>query len=313
MTDTLQTADRWIREALASGGHGKAVEWSDTEGAKLSSGGLSDAQFAQTLSLASRFAPRVDLAPSPEARAAADALVHGWNPERWTGLEAVRVRLILARAMADDRGLPTAIEEAFRYADEGELCALYRSLQFLPGPERFAWRSGEGCRTNMMSVFEANGCDTAFPAASLDDIAWRQLCVKALFIGAPLWRVSGFDGRVDTELGRMALDLVDERRAAGRSISPELWLCLSGAPSERALAALNAELAGDDELSSRGAALALGRLGAQDRLKELEGSTEGALLETVQLALEGHHDQAAFGAVSIPEGATPITPTATAD
>ncbi|MDG1049158.1 MAG: EboA domain-containing protein [Planctomycetota bacterium] len=313
MTDTLQTADRWIREALASGGHGKAVEWSDAEGAKLSSGGLSDAQFAQTLSLASRFAPRVDLAPSPEARAAAGALVHGWNPERWTGLEAVRVRLILARAMADDGGLPAAIEEAFRYADEGELCALYRSLQFLPGPERFAWRSGEGCRTNMMSVFEANGCDTAFPAASLDDIAWRQLCVKALFIGAPLWRVSGFDGRVDTELGRMALDLVDERRAAGRSISPELWLCLSGAPSERALAALNAELAGDDELSSRGAALALGRLGAQDRLKELEGSTRGALLETVQLALEGHHDQAAFGAVSIPEGATPITPTATAD
>ena len=111
----------------------------------------------------------------------------------------------------------------------------------------------------------------------------------------------------------MALDLVDERRAAGRSISPELWLCLSGAPTERALVALNAELAGSDELSSRGAALALGRLGCQDRLKELEGSTEGALLKTVQLALDGRHEQAAFGAVSIPEGATPTTPTATAD
>ncbi len=313
MTDTLQNADRWIREALAAGGHGKAVEWSDAEAAKLSCGGPSDAQFAQTLSLASRFAPRTGLAPSPEASAAAGDLVPGWNPERWTGLEAVRVRLILARAMADDDGLPAAIEEAFRYADEGELCALYRSLQFLPGPERFAWRSGEGCRTNMMSVFEANGCDTGFPASTLDNIAWRQLCVKALFIGAPLWRVSGFDGRVDAELGRMALDLVDERRAAGRSISPELWLCLSGAPSDRALAALDAEFAGDDELSRRGAALALGRLGCQDRLKELAGSTEGALLETVQLALEGHHDQAAFGAVSIPEGATPTTPTATAD
>jgi len=313
MTDTLQAADRWIRRALAAGGHGKAVEWSDAEAAKLSSGGPSNAQFAQTLSLASRFAPRAGLAPSPEACATAGDLVPGWNPERWTGLEAVRVRLILARAMADDEGLPSAIEEAFRYADEGELCALYRSLQFLPAPERFRWRAGEGCRTNMMSVFEANACDTAYPAAQLDEVAWRQLCVKALFIGAPLWRVSGFDGRVDPELGRMALDLVDERRAAGRAISPELWMCLSGEATDRARAALDAELAGDDELSMRGAALALGRLGCHDRLRELEAATSGAILETVQRSLAGHHDQAAFGAVSIPEGATPTTSTATAD
>ncbi len=313
MTDLLQTVDRWIRDTLASGGHQKAVEWSDLEVAKVSAAGLSDAQFAQSIALASRFGPRGPLAPSSQACQAAGDLLPGWNPERWTGLEAVRVRLVLARAAAEDETLPRAVEEAFRYADEGELCALYRSLQFLPEPERFAWRAAEGCRSNMMSVFEANGCDTAFPVNHLDDIAWRQLCVKALFIGAPLWRVSGFDGRVDAELCRMTLDLVEERRAAGRAISPELWLCLEGEPDERALRALEDELAGDDELSSRGAALALGRLGCDDRLRELAASTEGPLLETVRLALAGHHDQAAFGAVSIPEGATPTTPTATAD
>lgn len=313
MTDLLQTVDRWLHETLAAGGHQKAVEWSDHEASKVSAAGLSDAQFAQSIALASRFAPRGPLAPSTQACQVAGGTLPGWNPERWTGLEAVRVRLVLARAAAEDATLPRAIEEAFRYADEGELCALYRSLQFLPGPDRFVWRAGEGCRTNMMSVFEANGCDTAFPVTHLDDIAWRQLCVKALFIGAPLWRVSGFDGRVDAELGRMALDLVEERRAAGRAISPELWLCLKGEPDERALRALEDELAGEDELSSRGAALALGRLGRHDRLRELASSAKGPLLETIQLAITDHHDQAAFGAVSIPEGATPTTPTATAD
>ena len=313
MTDLLRSADRWLRDALLAGGHDRAVEWSDGQVAQLAAGGVEPAAFAQTLSLASRFGPRGALAPGEAACAEASELLPGWNPERWTGLEAVRVRLILARALADPAGLAEAVEEAFRYADEGELCALYRSLQFLPDPERFRWRAGEGCRTNMMSVFEANACDTAYPAAQLDEVAWRQLCVKALFIGAPLWRVSGFDGRVDAELGRMALDLVDERRAAGRSISPELWLCLSGEPTERALEALNVELEGDDELSRRGAALALGRLGCHDRLREVEASCEGALGETARLALAGHHHQAAFGAVSIPEGATPTTPTATAD
>lgn len=313
MTDLLRSADRWIRDALLAGGHESAAAWSDDQVAELVDGGVEHAAFAQKLSLASRFGPRGALGAGEAACAEAAAILPGWNPERWTGLEAVRVRLVLARALAEPEGLGEAVEEAFRYADEGELCALYRSLQFLPEPERFRWRAGEGCRTNMMSVFEANACDTAFPAAHLDEVAWRQLCVKALFIGAPLWRVSGFDGRVDAELGRMALDLVDERRAAGRSISPELWLCLAGEPTERALAALNAELDGEDELSRRGAALALGRLGCQDRLRELEASSDGSVRETARLALAGHHQQAAFGAVSIPEGATPTTPTATAD
>ncbi len=312
MTDSLQAVDRWVRDALLAGGHTGAVEWSDSEVSKVVAG-VTDARFAQGISLASRFAPRGGLAPTAEACAAAHALLPGWNPARWTGLEAVRVRLVLARAGADDGSLPAAIEEAFRFADEGELCALYRSLQFLPGPERFRWRAGEGCRSNMMSVFEANGCDSAFPVDHLDDTAWRQLCMKSLFIGAPLWRVSGFDRRVDSELGRMALDLVEERRAAGRAISPELWLCLQGEATERALVALEAELAGADEASRCGAVLALGRLGCNERLAALQASAKGRLLETVEQALAGHHDQAAYGAVATSEGATPTPPTAPAE
>ncbi len=304
----LAAVDTWLRKAVvARPGGGAASEWCDAEVARLEAGGVGDEVFPQRLSIASRYAPRGPLDPSEAARAEASQLLAGWNPERWSALDAQRVRLVLARASVDPDGLPDALEEAFRYADEGELCALYRSLQFLPGPERFLWRVGEGCRTNMKTVFEANGLDTAYPAANLDDIAWRQLVIKCVFVESPLWRCSGLDDRVDDELARMALDLVEERRSAGRAVPPELWLCLGSTADPRALPALEKELGGQDELGRKAAILAMGRLGATERLEELRrdgGSVFGPFAER---ALSGRHDQSAFGAVSPPEGAAPST------
>ncbi|MEM6672637.1 MAG: EboA domain-containing protein [Planctomycetota bacterium] len=307
MSERLEDVDSWLSAELARAADERQAAWADQRVRELAEGGVDDDGFARTLSLASRFAPRAPLAPSADAVDAAGALVGGWNPERWSVLEALRVRLVVARARGDAETLPAAIEEAFRYADEGELRALYRSLQFLPGPERFIWRAGEGCRTNMKSVFEADTCDTGFPVRHLDDVAWRQLCIKALFVEAPLWRVFGFDERVDSELARMALDLADERRSAGRSVYPELWMCLGFEPSDRALESIERELGGDDELSRRGAILALGRLGRTDRLEEIERDGGSLFGPTARWALLGRHDQAAYRAVSIPEGAAPTT------
>ena len=314
MTDTsnpgadLKAVDAWLRQAITERPGGTAAsEWCDAEITRLAAGGVGDDVFSQRLSIASRYAPRGPLDASETARAAASQLLEGWNPERWWALDAQRVRLVLARARIDSGGLPGALEEAFQYADEGELCALYRSLQFLPGPERFLWRAGEGCRTNMKTVFEANGLDTAYPAAHFDDVAWRQLVIKCVFVESPLWRCSGLDARVDDELARMALDLVEERRSAGRSIQPELWLCLGATADPRAIPALEEELQGQDELGRKAAILALGRIGATDQLEEIRrdgGSTFGPVAEW---ALMGRHDQSAFGALSPPEGAVPST------
>src|SRR5262249_26964726 len=79
----------------------------------------------------------------------------GWSPERWAVLETLRAALVLSRSDLEREGGARAIEEGFRYADEGELRALYRTLAHVPAPERFAWRAGEGCRSNMKSGFEA--------------------------------------------------------------------------------------------------------------------------------------------------------------
>lgn len=298
----------WLQSALeARDPEGDSAEWGTKAMAKIADESSSKDRFYLLFSQASRFSPRGPLEPSAQATARAEGLLPGWTPERWTALEAQRVRLVLARAQADDATLPEAMEEAFRFADEGELCALYRSLQFLPGPERFLWRSKEGCRTNMKTVFEANGLDTAYPAAHFDDVAWRQLCIKSLFVESPLWRLHGFDDRVDDELARMALDLSEERRAAGRRVYPELWMCLGSTPAERSLAAVEAELSGEDELSRKAAILALGRMSQTVRLKEIEEDGGSLFGPVANWALIGRHDRTAFQSLSPPEGATPST------
>lgn len=265
-----------------------------------------DVRFGGLLSLASRHVPRGPLAPSSRELAAAHELVPGWNPERWTTLDAARAWFVLARPDLAQPSAVRALEECFAFADVGESCALYRTLALLPAPERFVWRAGEGCRSSMRAVYEAAACDTPFPARHFDELAWRQLVIKALFVEAPLWRVAGLDGRLSEELARMALDLAEERRAAHRPVQHELWLVLGVHGGARALAALELELAGEDTRGRRAAAIALARAGKTQRLTELARTErDPAVRATMELALRGETTQLAFRALDPRE--TPAT------
>lgn len=261
--------------------------------------GVSSSRFATLISAASRFAPRRALAPSEEEIGRAARALPGWTPERWTTLEALRVRLIVSRRDLSDEAFVDDFEDCVRYADQGELCALYRSLPHLPHGERFVWRAGEGCRTNMLPVFEAVACDSPFPVRFFDDPAWRQLVIKAVFVGAPLWRVHGLDSRLSPELARMALDLADERRSAHRGVQPELWLCLGEFGGTRALASLEVELASPDPTARSAAALGLARANAVERLqRQLDEEVDDRVRTTIEGALGGQCDQTAFRSLS---------------
>ncbi len=242
--------------------------------------GASDARFCSLLSLASRHAPRGPLAPDGDELGRSRKAVEGWSVERWSVLDTLRAAMVLARPDLGEESGALAVEEAFRYADEGEAIALYRCLALLPEPERFLWRAGEGCRSNMRSVFEAAALDTPYPARHFDDVAWRQAIVKCLFVEAPLWRMWGLDERLSPELARMALDLADERRSAGRPVRHELWLCLGSHGGERGLESLEHELAPENEntLGRRAAVYGLARAGEQGRLGQLAESADEPLL-----------------------------------
>jgi hypothetical protein len=291
----MTSAPEFLEGLLAKRLEGPQAKWLAGAAAEIV-GGASAARFASLISLASRYSPRGPLEPTEEERGRAAEILVGWNIERWTMLETVRIALVLAHPEIAGDGGQVAIEEVFRFADDGEACALYRSLAHVPDPERFAWRAGEGCRTNIVPVFEAVACDTPYAVQHFDDVAWNQLVIKTIFIGAPLHRVYGLDSRLSSELARMALDLVEERRSAGRDIQHELWLCLGNVSGERGIRALEQELASSNTIGRRAAAIGLARAGEEPRLRALlETESDPTVAETMRQALAGRTSQAAFG------------------
>lgn len=269
-TRALMSTDRinqdlafWLDAALEPHwGEEGAVWWA--QALERVGAGLSGSTFGATLSVASRHTPRVALDPDADALARADEILPGWNPERWDVLEAARVRLLLTRPDLEKDTFPQDLATLCQHADEGELRAIYKSLALLPEAERFSTRAAEGCRTNIVPVFESVACDTPFPFTCFDDLAWNQMLIKGLFIGAPLVRIVGLDRRLNPELARMALDLAEERRSAGRVVQPELWMCLGTHGGQRALDSLQHELASDHVVGRRAACLGLARAGHGD-------------------------------------------------
>lgn len=259
------------------------------------SAGVPDARFTALISLSSRHIPRQLLAPSDAERASANRALTGWDPQEWSLLEAVRVSLVLSHPDISKPDFSERFSKWFTYADEGELCAFYRAIAFLPNPQGFVWRAAEGCRTNMKSVFMAVTCDSPFPSQYFDDIAWNQLVVKALFTETPLHRVYGLDSRLSTTLAHMVLDYMDERSSAGRDIPLDAWLCLGLYSDERVDNAIQVALT-SPTLKTRGAAiLALGRAKCNDRLQQLlKNNTDSRLNAVIQQALDGRVDQYAF-------------------
>jgi len=224
-------------------------------------GGVSAQRFSALFSMASRYARRVPLS-GPSA-------INGACLDSWNQLELLRVSLLLARRDLQEEGFSQDFESLFRFADEGESRALYRSIAFLPDPGRFVWRAGEGCRSNMLTIFNAVALDSPYPAKYFDDTAWNQLVMKAVFIEAQLDRIMGLDDRLSPELTRMALDYAAERKSAGRHLIAGFWL-IPGNQQTEELSELIISRWPDSSAEEKACmSLALGRAGASSLLQKL--------------------------------------------
>ena len=173
------------------------------------------------LGLAPRRLGKADLALSAEDLAAADAAYPGWNPSGWSVDGAARVCALLTYRPA--RPFAQVFKDLRRTSDVAEMIALYRGLPLYPLPEHLEFECGEGLRSNLKPVFEAIAHNNPFPRDHFDDHRFNHMVLKALFVDSTLAPITGLDERANPELARILIDYANERWAAGRPVTQELW------------------------------------------------------------------------------------------
>jgi hypothetical protein len=178
---------------------------------------------------ATRRLGRSRLAPTEEEIARLAGAGVSWPLGAWGADELGRVALLVAAAVHwPETDLSALVEECYRQGDGAERLALLRALPLLPAPERFLETAVDACRSHIQPLFEAIACENPYPARYFPELNFNQMVLKALFTGVALARIIGCDGRVTSELSRMAADYASERRAAGRSVPPDIGKLAGG-------------------------------------------------------------------------------------
>ncbi len=221
--DLISTSDllrRWLQHISPEG-----FAWLDQKRQQIADG-TALRIFFTAFSAVPRYTGKQDLELSASELQTAQAHRQGWNPQGWSVDQAARTLLLLALPQNNAQEYVKTLEQVFTTADMGELVALYQSLPLLPYPQHFRNRAAEGLRTNIVAVFNAIALQNPYPQEYFDDLAWNQMVLKALFVGSPLHQIQGLSDRVNAQLRQMLTDYANERLAANRSVSPELWQLL---------------------------------------------------------------------------------------
>jgi hypothetical protein len=217
-TDPTTLLDSWLQRQLKPA----ANDWLRDTVTRVASDGGTRALFI-AFGVAGRRTGRDDLQLAPADLAAAIAARSGWNPAGWSLDQTARTRLVLALPSSDARAWLTTLDQLFAAAGLEELVALYQALPLLPHQEQLAPRIAEGVRSNMKAVFNAVALDNPIAAERLDQDAWNQLVLKALFVASPVARIVGMERRANGVLAQMLIDYARERIAAKRPVPVDLW------------------------------------------------------------------------------------------
>ena len=224
---------RWVSRQVNT----EAINWLD-EKRQLINNGAATRIFFTAFSAVPRYTAKNEIQPTLEELESAANACNNWFPANWTIDQAARTLLVLSLPSNDANKYLQTLSQVFAAADVRELVALYQALPLLPYPEQLCDRAAEGIRSNMTAVFNAVALENPYPAEYLDNLAWNQMVLKALFVGSPLHSIQRLDERANPELARMLVDYAHERWAAGRDVSPELWRCVGKFANSEILADL---------------------------------------------------------------------------
>jgi len=199
-----------------------AATWLDQQTEKIKNDPTNKSLYI-SFSASPRFLGKGPLRFSEKEIQAAQSIREGFSLESWTIDQAARVYFLLLIPAEDENHYLRTLQMLFNAADVKEQKALYSALPLLAHPQKLTKRAAEGIRTNMTVVFDAIALQNPYPAAYLDENAWNQMLLKAVFTERPLYKIYKSDERANPKLAQMLRDFAHERWAAGRPVTPELW------------------------------------------------------------------------------------------
>jgi len=229
----IALADEWIARASNEG----AASWFRETIEDIRHGAGGD-RLAVAIGLAPRRLGKADLPLTPDDKSRAMALRSGLDPREWSIDQAARIAFMAASYSGDDVAFAAAFDGFCATASLNELIALCRGLPVYPAAKLLEPRAREAVRSGMKPVFEAVAHRNPYPVECFTEEAWNQMVVKAFFIGSHLWPIQQLDRRGNPRLARMLVDLAQERWAAGRPVSGEVWRCVAPHADAEGVAAL---------------------------------------------------------------------------
>lgn len=170
---------------------------------------------------------RNEIQLSAEDHGSLQRLRKGLDLRGWTIDRLARVWLLMQLDPKDKQKYIDTIETLFLSAEMSELVALYSSLPVLAYPASWVKRAAEGVRSNIGQVLESVICNNPYPAEHLDEAAWNQLVLKAIFTDKPMLQITGLRERRNRALAQSLSDYAHERWAAHRDVNPLLWYCVA--------------------------------------------------------------------------------------
>lgn len=227
-----------------------------------------------------RYTGKESLSLTEEEKKEAKNIRPGWEPDHWTTDQLGRTFLVLGMAERSKNEFLDKLEKLFISSDMGEGIALYQSIPVLPYPDDLRERAAEGIRSNITSIFNAVALRNPYPADYLDEDAWNQVVLKALFVGSPLYLIRGINRRSNQTLATMLVEYAHERWSAGRSVSPELWRPVGPFINADNTNEIQKVIGHSDDIQKQAAVLALSAAETPEAKKLLEENSD--LLESVK-------------------------------
>ncbi len=194
--------------------------------------------------------------------------------QHWAIDRLCRVWFLLHLDTADKNNYFRTIESIFPTAEMSELVALYSALPVLAYPELWRGRCAEGIRNNIADVLEAIMCNNPYPSENLDEAAWNQLVLKAIFTEKPFNQIVNLDERANQNLANTLSDFAHERWAAHRSIYPLHWRCVGKFINEKIFPDIMRIATSEQTTEREAAALACAQSTYPPALDLLKNNTE---------------------------------------